>query len=267
MRIQDIGRTMTQTRAGFPLRLVALAALASCRGGCRREAATIARATVRGGWRCSRRRRGRRRDRRRQLRASPAAAKLPQLAQQNPGRQERARGVRAPHRLRSAQAARQRHGRLPRGRARAAASSGSSCAPSARRDAPGRLRARSAAEDGRRSGRDAARPLHAVVVEAAIPTSSASSSTSRLRAGRGRVGPRMADLAESARPATAPPPTSIWCAWSSAPPARTRSGRAAIVPGRDAQDARRPIRGSADAARSTRCRPAIDFGKGARGAC
>ena len=86
MRIQDIGRTITTRRSALLLAVVAFAALSSCRGGCRREAGGDGALTVQGrlapfpaaarvvaGVDVA------------QLRASPAAAKVQQLAVDSQG--------------------------------------------------------------------------------------------------------------------------------------------------------------------------------------
>jgi hypothetical protein len=86
MRIQDIGRTITTRRSALLLGVVAFATLSSCRGGCRREASGDGVLTVQGrlapfpatarvvvGIDVA------------QLRASPAAAKVQQLAADSGG--------------------------------------------------------------------------------------------------------------------------------------------------------------------------------------
>ena len=142
--------------------------IASCRGGCRRGKAPTPALRSRGGSRCfPPRRASSPASTSAQLRASPAAAKRPGAGRRIAGRQGDARRVPAPHRLRSGEADHQPHRRLPRRGARGSGDFGVDAARrSLRRDAPGRLRARRAAEDRRRSGRHQARPPDALVVEA-----------------------------------------------------------------------------------------------------
>ena len=130
-------------------------------------------------------RRGRRR---RPAARQPGRRQGPGARDRIAGRPEDARRIPAPHRLRSDQAAHQPHRRLPRRRARQRRLRPLAARRSLRRGPPGRLRARRAAEDRRRSHRDQARPPDALVVEARPRPGGILHRRTHLRAGRGRLG-------------------------------------------------------------------------------
>ncbi len=202
------------------------------RAGAAAGAATIAPPRSRGGWRCSRSPPGSWPSIDvAKLRASPAAAKLVEQAKQDPADQHeidefaKRTGFDPLRQLNSVTVAfpeeARAHGELGAGPARR----------SPRRGAAGGLRARPAAEERRRSDGHAARPVHALVVQA--------------RSGRGRVlpgrrrpscwaraagGRRWPTWPRARAPSTARPPTWIWSTWSSGPPRAHDVWAAAIVP-------------------------------------
>ena len=179
------------------------------------------------------------------------------------GRQEHARRVPAPHRLRSDQADRPASpSPSPRTRAPAATSAWCCARIASTRRAWSPTRATSCRRKATISVRHQARPPDALVVEARSRAWSASSSTNgrscSARAGGARAWPTSPTRPT---PATAPRPTSSWSAWSSARPARTRSGAPRWSPTRPAARWRRS-RGFAEAATINTLSAAIDFGKG-----
>ena len=199
------------------------------------------------------------------LRASPAAAKLSALATQSEADKKdldelmRRTGFDPVRQIQSLTLAFPEEARAQR-RARAHPARRSS-----RRDPPRRLRSRQPAEDGRRFGGDAARPIHALVDEEGSRPGRLlrrRRTPSRWGAAAGRRGSPI--WRKTRGPATARPPTWSWRRSWNARPVRTPSGRWRSSRGR-VDDAGRAIRacrcgGGADAVSA-----AIDFGKGARG--